>query len=260
MRGVLIIFFVLVTIPLLARFSAGPWLYYRTLPGSYPTSGYERFEDGSLWFNRNANVTVVYFHGRGRSVEWDIWFLQRIKHNVLAIEYPDINKFKTVHEYILIEACIHRLRDHLNKIKSKRLLFYGSSFGNNVMLKTLEEFSPEHIGIVLENPLLSISKAGCLRVLGEYFCDNIGNPFKYIFEYNDWDVSEYLKKTRCPILHYQSVFDELVPVTMLRKLQPLYHNASIMYFPTNHGEIKNEDKVIQFLNYFIDKNKDSVSC
>lgn len=204
----------------------------------------------------NATCRIFYFHGRGRTLAFNYYFLGPLFHNtrcsIVAFEYPTSPYtdremvFENARLVVYFGISNYETRDFL----------MCSSMGCSVLLKLLDQMLEYPTGamirgVVLENPPTSLSKVASFHT--NYWVPSFLIR-SLIGEKNDWEVSNVFKH-KCKILLFTSERDELVPASMGCEIAKEYGKTNsvthVILERANHGDAPSHPKYQKAIKDFI---------
>lgn len=222
----------------------------------------------------NATCSITYFHGRGRPIHYNYYFLgplyQNTKCSVIAYEYPGCSVFSyslSAHDFFF-NAYSMLLVNLQNSRYSKNYLMC-SSMGCSLLMRLMgdpievpwrylynlgslwENKFPQVDGIVLENPPTSLSEVASFHtryiILPSWIHALIGPE-------HDWLIPSKLKH-QGRILLFTSEKDELVPAEMGYIIYEKYGKTNnithIILEGANHGDAPSHPKYQKSIQDFI---------
>lgn len=183
---------------------------------------------------------VLYFHGnRGDLSRWGDMhapFTQR-GYDVLIIDYRGYGKSTgTPSEKGLYQDAEAALEWLLQHHAQEDILFYGRSLGSGVAAYLATQHSPK--ALLLETPYDAMPSVIQHQVL-------LPLPGR-IFRHN-FPTHHYLKRVECPVYVFAGSQDQLIPLQLSRRLQPLLRNPAhfILIEGAGHRNIS-DFKVYEF--------------
>lgn len=220
-----------------------------------------------------STCAVFYFHGRGRTADYNYYSLGPLYHNtrcsIVAFEYPGcITSLKDTRPEVLYFEAYQMLFWNLPAFQKNYLMC--SSMGCSILLRLLanvidlpsglrligptsDNRLPEVAGVILENPPTSLSGVAS-------FHTNYWVPALFIdtvigFD-NDWAAPTILKYQN-NILILTSEKDELVPASMSYELANRYNKTNnvthLILEGANHGDAPSHPKYQRLISGFISK-------
>lgn len=197
-----------------------------------------------------SNCIILYFHGRGRTLGYNYYFLgplfQSTKCSIIAFEYPmcrydpaSINAGPD----ILLERGIN-LIESIPLINRNYLMC--SSMGCSILLKALEKTRIRTFalldGLILENPPTSLSEVASFHT--NYWIPSFLIQI-LMGSKHDWKVSDFFEH-KFKILILTSEKDEIVPSTMGYDLATRFGTTNnvthVILDGANHGDAPSHPK------------------
>ncbi|KAL8370701.1 hypothetical protein RB595_000863 [Gaeumannomyces hyphopodioides] len=187
---------------------------------------------------RNANVTVIMFHGNAGNIGHRLPIARHligvIGCNVFMLEYrgyglstgaPDESGLMTD-----AQTALDYLRDRA-ETRSHRLVVYGQSLGGAVSVKLVSknQAAGDIVGLILENTFLSMRK----------LIPSVVPPAKYfaILCHQVWPSDSLIPSiTKVPILFLSGLQDEIVPPNHMRQLYELSAAPNKIWKPLPNGD------------------------
>jgi len=204
---------------------------------------------------------IVYFHGRGRSLNYNYYFLlplyRATKCSIIPFEYPGCHAVLTNTTYeALLEAAKEKLSNVISG-SSANVYLMGTSMGCSILLSSLpSDYLYNVKGVILENPPTSLSEVASFHT--NYYIPSSFVRFM-IGERNDWPVKSgilTIAAANWKILVLTSEKDELVPPSMGYKIVAELNKTKnkvthVVLEGCNHGDAPSHYKYQSSIKSFI---------
>lgn len=205
---------------------------------------------------------IVYFHGRGRSLNYNYYFLlplyRATRCSIIPFEYPGCHAVSTNTTYeALLEAAKKTVRDVISG-SSTNVYLMGTSMGCSVLLSSIPTDNLHNVkGIILENPPTLLSEVASFHT--NYYLPSLVVRF-LIGERNDWPVNTGLSiiaAANRKVLILTSEDDELVPSSMGYEIATTLNRANttvthVILEKCNHGDAPSHYRYQSSIKTFIE--------
>ena len=223
-----------------------------------------------------ADTTIVLLHGWGQNIEMmePISSKYEDKFNILIIDLPGFGKSSepphswTVYEYV---ECIKELIDYL---KISKIILIGHSFGGKLSLiyssihkvEKLVCLASPYCKEITKLPLKTriykfLKKVSCLKWLANIMQNYIGSKdYKnassimkgVLVKSVNIDLTEDVKKIKCPTLLVWGTMDTAVPIKRAYELEKLIKDSGVIKYEgaTHYAYLERLNHLITVLDFF----------
>lgn len=220
---------------------------------------------------------IVLLHGWGQNIEMMKPVGDRLKnHHIIIIDLPGYGNSSepkyvwTVYDYV---ECIKELLDSLNV---KNPILIGHSFGGKISLEYASKYkvkklilfgSPYRKGIdkmPLKTKLLKFAKKiPVVNRLEGFAKKHIGSTDykkasdmmrKILVETVNLDITEDVKKIKCPTLIFWGTLDEAVPISDAYDLEKLINDAGLVVYDgcTHYAYLERLGQTVNAIKVFLE--------
>lgn len=228
-------------------------------------------------YGNNSSKTIVLLHGWGQNIEMMKPIGDNLKDDfdIVIVDLPGFGKSDepdfawSIYDYA---DCIHEL---LNNLKIENPIVMGHSFGGKVSLAFASKYNVEKL-VLFASPykpeieklslktkiLKSVAKIKILKPLVEFFKSHIGStdyknasPMmrKILVQTVNLDITESVKKIKCPTLLIWGDFDTAVPLKRAYELENLISDAGVVVYEgcTHYAYLERLGQTINVLKSFL---------
>lgn len=229
------------------------------------------------YFDNQSDVNLIYLHGWGQNIEMMMPIAKPFikKYNVLIIDFPGFGASeepKEVWSVFDYTEMVHELATNLNM---KNPIVIGHSFGGKIALIYGIKYKPKKV-VVLASPykqtitkptlkmklLKQAKKIPGLNKLENFVKKHTGSTDyrnasemmrKILVSHVNTDITEDLKKIKCPVLGIWGTNDNAVNINDGRELESIIPNYGLVEYPgcTHYAYLENLSQTISVLNNFI---------
>lgn len=226
-------------------------------------------------YGNNKGRTIVLLHGWGQNIEMMNFIGSRLDEEVLILDLPGFGKSKepdsilTIYDYADL---VHGLIESLN---IENVIMIGHSFGGKITLAYASKYKVDKI-VLLASPfkkrikkdsvklkiLKKLKKVPGLKKLEKIAKKYIGStdyknasPMmrKILVEHVNLDITEDVKKIKCPSLLIWGDNDTAVSIEDAKELEKLIDDSGLVIYEgcTHYAYLERLDQTIRVLNEFI---------
>ena len=220
--------------------------------------------------------TLVFLHGWGQNIEMMKPVGDKLKNNRIIIidlpgfgDSPEPNTIWSMYDYA---DMVHELLDSLD-VSNPILL--GHSFGGKISLIYASKYKTNKL-VLFGSPfkqnikklstktkvLKSLKKVPGLNKLEGFAKKHIGSrdykqasPFmrKILVDHVNLDITEEVKKIKCPTLIIWGTLDEEVPIEDAYELEKLISDAAVIEYPgcSHYAYLENLGQTVNIIKNFI---------
>lgn len=229
------------------------------------------------YFDNQSDVNLIYLHGWEQNIEMMMPIAKPFikKYNVLIIDFPGFGASeepKEVWSVFDYTEMVHELATNLNM---KNPIVIGHSFGGKIALIYAIKYKPKKV-VVLASPykqtitkptlkmklLKQAKKVPGLNKLENFVKKHTGSTDyrnasemmrKILVSHVNTDITEDLKKIKCPVLGIWGTNDNAVNINDGRELESIIPNYGLVEYPgcTHYAYLENLGQTISVLNNFI---------
>lgn len=222
--------------------------------------------------------TIVFLHGWGQNIEMMQPIAQPLEdtHDIIILDLPGYGKSSeptkpwTVQDYVV---CIH---DFLHKLEVENPILIGHSFGGKISLLYASKY-PVTKMILFASPfkkeiekmslktktLKTLKKVPVLNKLEGFAKKHIGSTDyrnatprmrEILVNTVNLDITNEIKKIKCPTLIVWGTLDEAVPVDRAYELEQLIQDAGVVIYEnkTHYAYLEDLGKTNSILRNFLD--------
>ncbi len=220
---------------------------------------------------------VVLLHGWGQNISMMQPIGDRLKNNhIIIIDLPGYGESSepssvwTIYDYV---ECIHNL---LKELKVKKPILIGHSFGGKISLEYASKYDTEKL-VLFGSPyrkaikkmplktriLKAAKKVPGLNKLEGFAKKHIGSTDykqasemmrKILVETVNLDITEDVKKIKCPTLIVWGTLDEAVPISDAYDLEKLIKDAGLVVYEgcTHYAYLERLNQTIKVIKIFLE--------
>ena len=224
----------------------------------------------------SGDNTLVFLHGWGQNIEMMKPIGDKIKNNRIIIidlpgfgNSPEPNKIWSMYDYA---DMVHEL---LNSLDVSNPILLGHSFGGKISLIYASKYKTDKL-VLFGSPfkqnikklntktkvLKSLKKVPGLNKLEGFAKKHIGSrdykeasPFmrKILVDHVNLDITEDVKKIKCPTLIIWGSLDEEVPLEDAYELEKLISDAAVIEYPgcSHYAYLENLGRTVNIIKNFI---------
>lgn len=234
-----------------------------------------------VYYNNKSNINLVLLHGWGQNIEMMMPIANKFnnKYNVLVVDLPGYGESTepkevwTVYDYA---KCINKLIENL---KIDNPIMIGHSFGGKISLVYASKYEVNKL-ILFGSPykkeitklsfktkiLKSLKKVPILNKLEGFAKKHIGSTDyrnasdmmrKILVDTVNLDITDDVKKIKCPTLLIWGTRDEAVDIKNAYELENLIPNSGVVVYEncTHYAYLENLGQTISVINSFIDSKE-----
>ena len=221
---------------------------------------------------------IVFLHGWGQNIEMMKPIADPLQetHEIIILDLPGYGESSeptftwTVYDYV---ECIHTL---LDKLKIENPILVGHSFGGKISLLYASKYAVEKL-VLFGSPfkkeieklslktktLKTLKKVPVLNKFEQFAKRHIGSTDyrnasprmrEILVETVNLDITNEVKKIKCPTLIVWGTNDEAVPVERAYELENLIQDAGVVIYEgaTHYAYLENLGQTISILHNFLD--------
>lgn len=230
------------------------------------------------FYNNNSSLNLIYLHGWGQNIEMMMPIAKPFikKYNVLIIDLPgfgDSEEPKEIWSIFDYADMVNKLAD---KLKMKKPIVIGHSFGGKIALIYGYKYDVKKI-VILASPykksvknetiktkiLKKAKKIPGINKLENIVKKHIGSTDyrnasemmrKILVSHVNTDITEDLKKIKCPVLGIWGTNDDAVNIEDGRNLKNIISNYGLVEYQkcTHYAYLENLGQTIKVLESFIE--------
>lgn len=238
---------------------------------------YDSININYIRYENKNKKTIIFLHGWGQNIEMMQSLANPFKEefDILIVDLPGHGKSEepktvyTVYDYV---DCLKKLIDSLKIINP---ILVGHSFGGKVSLLYASKYDVSKI-VLLASPykkeitklslkvkvLKNLKKIPGLNNLEEFAKKHIGsadyknaspNMRKILVETVNLDITEEVKKIKCPALIIWGTLDEAVDVSEAYELESLIKDSGVVIYEncTHYAYLERLGQTINVLKSFL---------
>ena len=228
-------------------------------------------------YGDQTKQSVVLLHGWGQNIE----MMQPVgnplsnSHDVVIVDLPGHGASEEPSEVLTVYDFVEIVKELLEQLKIKKPILIGHSFGGKISLLYASKYPTEKL-ILFASPykkeinkmslktkiLKQLKKVPVLNQLEDFAKKHIGSedyknasPImrKILVETVNLDITEEVKKIKCPTLLIWGTCDEAVPIEEAYELEKLIPDAGVVVYEncTHYAYLDRLDQTIKVLNNFL---------
>ena len=223
----------------------------------------------------NGDKTIVLLHGWGQNIEMMKPVGDRLEGRIIIVDLPGFGNSSepdyiwTVYDYV---ECIKKLLDEL---KVNNPILIGHSFGGKISLAFASKYDTEKLILfgspfkkevtklslktkILKNakkiPVLNKLEGFAKKHMGSTDYKNASEMMRKILVSTvNLDITEDVKKIKCPTLIMWGTLDDAVPVEDAYELEKLISDAGVVIYEgcSHYAYLERLNQVVNVINTFI---------
>lgn len=232
------------------------------------------FED----YGNNEGESIVLLHGWGQNIEMMKPLGDKLKKNnrIIIIDLPGFGK-STEPDYVWnLNDYVDMLKKLLDDLKIKNPILIGHSFGGKISLLYASKYKVKKL-ILFGSPykqeikkdstktkiLKSLKKVPVLNKLEGFAKKHIGSTDyrnatetmrKVLVEHVNLDITNEVKKIKCPTIIIWGTNDEAVDVSTAYELEELIDNAGVVIYEgcTHYAYLERLNQTVNVIKSFLE--------
>lgn len=228
-------------------------------------------------YGNEKGKTIVLLHGWGQNIEMmkPLTTMLQKDFRIVILDLPGFGESDTPQIIYTIYDYVEIVKKLLEELKIEKPIMIGHSFGGKITLAYASKYNCEKI-VLLASPfkkeikklslkvkiLKKLKKVPILNKFEEFAKKHIGsndyrnaNPImrKILVEHVNLDITEDVKKIKCPTLIVWGTLDEEVPVERAYELEKLINDSGtvILEGGTHYAYLEFLPKIKSVLNVFL---------
>lgn len=228
-------------------------------------------------YGNKKNKTIVLLHGWGQNIEMmkPIGDAFKEKNDVIIIDLPGFGKSEEPKYAWNLDDYVECIKELLNKEKVKKPILIGHSFGGKISLLYASKYetlklvlfgSPYKKEIKNESVKLKLLKQAKKLVKNEKLVNlakkHIGSqdykdssPImrEILVNHVNYDITEEVKKIKCPTLIIWGEMDDIVSLDTAYELEKLIDDAGVIVYDncTHYAYLERLNQTINILDNFL---------
>ncbi|MBE6152238.1 MAG: alpha/beta hydrolase [Firmicutes bacterium] len=224
-----------------------------------------------------GNDAIVLLHGWGQNIEMMKPVGDRLskQHRIIIIDLPGFGLSEEPKDILTIYDYVECIKELIDSLKVNSLTLIGHSFGGKISLAYASKyhvnklitfgspFKKEINKLSLKTRILKIlKKVPVLKGLEAFAKKHIGSTDyrqaseimrKIMVEHVNLDITEDVKKIKCPTLLIWGTNDEAVSIDCAYELEKLISDAGVVEYPgcSHYAYLERLDQTINVLNSFL---------
>lgn len=239
-----------------------------------------KFNGIEFYYERYGNAngkTIIYLHGWGQNIE----MMQPVANpfseefDTIIIDLPGHGKSKEPTEVLKIPDFVECIKNLVEELKIKNPILVGHSFGGKIALLYASKYEVEKL-ILFGSPfkkeikkdslklktLKTLKKVPGLNKFEEFAKKHIGSTdYKnaspimrnILVEHVNYDITEEVKKIKCPTLIIWGTNDEAVDISRAYELEQLIKDSGLVVYEgcTHYAYLENLNQTVRVMDSFI---------
>ena len=232
------------------------------------------------FYDNESDVSLIFLHGWGQNTDMMLGVAKPFlkSNNVLLIDLPGFGLSEEPHEVWSLDDYADMVHELVKKLKLKNVVLIGHSFGGKISICYSLKYDVNKL-VLLASPykkaikkdsiktksLKALKKIPVLNKLEGYVKKHVGSTDyrnasemmrKILVKHVNTDLSEEVKKIKCPTVLIWGTNDEAVPYTDAVELEKLIPNAGLVTYEgcTHYAYLERLNQTINVINSFIGGN------
>ncbi len=227
--------------------------------------------------DNKSDITLILLHGWGQNIEMmkPIGDKYKDNFNILILDLPGFGKSEEPPFSWAIEDYVELVHDFVKKLKLKKIVLIGHSFGGRVSLLYASKYKcdkliclaspycPEVTKLPLKNRIYKkLKKIPVLNIVAKLLQKNVGSSdYRNASEVMrgvlvkavNYDLTEFVKKIECPTLLVWGDLDTAVPYKRAYELQNLIKDSGVVLYngATHYAYLERLPELILVLDNFL---------
>ncbi|MBQ8901521.1 MAG: alpha/beta hydrolase [Bacilli bacterium] len=227
--------------------------------------------------DNKSDITLILLHGWGQNIEMmkPIGDKYKDNFNILILDLPGFGKSEEPPFSWTIDDYVELVHDFVKKLKLKRIVLIGHSFGGRVSLLYASKYKcdkliclaspycPEVTKLPLKNRIYKkLKKIPVLNIVAKLLQKNVGSSdYRNASEVMrgvlvkavNYDLTEFVKKIECPTLLVWGDLDTAVPYKRAYELQNLIKDSGVVLYngATHYAYLERLTELILVLDNFL---------
>lgn len=223
-----------------------------------------------------GNNTLVFLHGWGQNIEMMKPVGDKIKDNrIIIVDLPGFGNSPEPKEIWSMYDYADMVHELLGSLDVTNPILLGHSFGGKISLIYASKYKTDKL-VLFGSPfkqnikklstktkvLKSLKKVPGLNKLEGFAKKHIGSrdykeasPFmrKILVDHVNLDITEEVKKIKCPTLIIWGTLDEEVPLEDAYELEKLISDAAVIEYPgcSHYAYLENLGQTVKIIKNFI---------
>ena len=229
------------------------------------------------YYDNSSNTSLVFLHGWGQNIEMMLPLAKPFlkKYNCLLLDLPGFGQSSEPPFAWSLYDYADMLNELFKKLKIKKVILIGHSFGGKVSLVYALKYKPLKL-VLLASPFMQkikkptlktrfykiVKNTPGLRIFEEAVQKKVGStdynnatPLmrEVLVKHVNFDLCEYLPNIKCPTLLIWGTRDEAVSYSDALVLEKLIPNAGLVTYEgaTHYAYLERLQQTINVLNSFI---------
>lgn len=229
------------------------------------------------FYDNSSNVNLVYLHGWGQNIEMMMPIAKPFikKYNVLIIDFPGFGDSDEPKEVWSVFDYAEMVNEIVKNLNMKNPIVIGHSFGGKIALIYGYKYKTRKV-VVLASPYKQVITKPTLKMkllkqakkipglgkLENFVKKHVGSTDyrnasemmrKILVAHVNTDITEDLRKIKCPVLGIWGTNDGAVDIEDGRELENIIPNYGLVEYPgcTHYAYLENLGQTISVLNNFI---------
>ena len=232
------------------------------------------FED----YGNNEGESIILLHGWGQNIEMMKPVGDKLKKNnrIIIVDLPGFGKSTEPNYVWNLNDYVDMLKNFLDDLKIKNPILIGHSFGGKISLLYASKYKVKKL-ILFGSPykqeikkdstktkiLKSLKKIPVLNKLEGFAKKHIGSTDyrnatetmrKILVEHVNLDITNEVKKIKCPTIIIWGTNDEAVDVSTAYELEELIDNAGVVIYEgcTHYAYLERLNQTVNVIKSFLE--------
>ena len=232
------------------------------------------FED----YGNNEGESIILLHGWGQNIEMMKPVGDKLKKNnrIIIVDLPGFGKSTEPNYVWNLNDYVDMLKNFLDDLKIKNPILIGHSFGGKISLLYASKYKVKKL-ILFGSPykqeikkdstktkiLKSLKKVPVLNKLEGFAKKHIGSTDyrnatetmrKILVEHVNLDITNEVKKIKCPTIIIWGTNDEAVDVSTAYELEELIDNAGVVIYEgcTHYAYLERLNQTVNVIKSFLE--------
>lgn len=233
------------------------------------------------YYNNNSKISLIFLHGWGQNIQMMMPIAKPFikKYNCLIIDLPGFGDSEEPKDIYTVYDYAEMVNKILTKEKIKNPILIGHSFGGKISLVYATKYKTEKL-VLLASPykkkikkesfklkvLKFAKKVPVVNKLEGFAKKHMGSTDyrnasevmrKILVEHVNIDISDEVKKIKCPTLIIWGTLDEEVSLEDGKELEKLIPNSGLVIYEgcTHYAYLERLNQTINVLRSFIESGE-----
>ena len=216
-----------------------------------------------LDYGKKDAKAIILLHGWGQNIQMMQGIGNHFKdtNRIIILDLPGFGKSKEPDKVWTIDDYADALKELLDKLNVKKPIIIGHSFGGKIGLAspykkiiTKETFKTKTLKFAKKIPVLNKLEGFAKKHIGSTDYKKASEMMRKIMvEHVNYDISDKLKKIKCPTLLIWGTLDQAVNINDAYELEKIIPNCGLVTYEgcSHYAYLERFDQTIRVLKSFI---------